>query len=77
MDIDSSADSWLDIAQTMEDQQEMSSCPWQDETLKSSKVVDTPISMFAQFVAAVASNTSIDMSEVRMRPLKISIKKHD
>ena len=68
MDVsDSSAESWLDIAQTIEVQQDLSSCPWQDETVKSGKVVDDPICLFGQFVSAVSSNALKDRTKVRVK----------
>ena len=55
---DSSAESWLDIAQDV--QQDLSSRSEQDETVKSGKVVGSPISLFAQFVSAVSSDVLKD-----------------
>jgi hypothetical protein len=51
---DSSAESWLDIAQTMEVQQDLSSHS-QDEIVKPDKVIKDPIYLFGQFVSTVTS----------------------
>ena len=62
MDVsDLSAESWLDIAQTMETQQDLSSLSWQDETMKSGKSVKDPVRLFGQFASAVSSNTLKDI----------------
>ena len=53
---DSSAEFWLDVAQTMDVQQDLSSRSWQDETVKSGKVIEDPICLFGQFVSAVTSD---------------------
>ena len=37
---DSSAEFWLDVAQTMDVQQDLSSRSWQDETVKSGKMIE-------------------------------------
>jgi hypothetical protein len=39
---DSSAEFWLDVAQTMDVQQDLSSRSWQDESVKSGKVIEIP-----------------------------------
>ena len=55
MDVsDSSAESWLDIALTMDVQQDLSSRS-QDEIVKSDKVFEDPICLFGQFVSTVTS----------------------
>jgi hypothetical protein len=51
---DSSAESWLDIAQTMEVQQDLSSRS-QDEIVKPDKAIEDPICLFGQFVSTVTS----------------------
>jgi hypothetical protein len=62
MDVsDSSAEFWLDITQTLDVQQDLSSRSWQDETVKSGKVVEDPICLFGQFVSAVSSDTLKDI----------------
>jgi hypothetical protein len=53
----SSAEIWLDIAQTIDVQQDLSSCSWQDKIVKSGKVIEDPIYLFGQFVSAVTSDT--------------------
>ncbi len=58
---DSSAEFWLDVAQTMDVQQDLSSRSWQDETVKSSKVIEDPICLFGQFVSAVTSDALKDI----------------
>ena len=61
MDVsDSSAELWLDLAQ-MDIQQDLSSPSWQDEAVKSPKVIEDPICLFGQFVSAVTSNTLKDV----------------
>lgn len=57
---DSSAEFWLDVAQT-DVQQDLSSRSWQDETVKSGKVIEDPICLFGQFVTAVTSNALKDI----------------
>jgi hypothetical protein len=57
---DSSAKSWLDIAQTMDVQQDFSSYS-QDEIVKSDKAVKDPVCLFGQFVSAVTSNALKDI----------------
>jgi hypothetical protein len=62
MDVsDSCAEFWLDITQTMGVQQDLSSPSWQDETVKSGKVVEDPICLFGQFVSAVSSDALEDV----------------
>ena len=62
MDVsDSSAEFWLDIAQTMDVRQDLSRRSWQDETIKSGKVVEDPICLFGQFVSAVTSDALRDI----------------
>jgi hypothetical protein len=57
MDVsDFSIEFWLDIDQTMDVQQNSSSRSWEDETIKSSKVVENPIYLFGQFVSAISSD---------------------
>ena len=56
---DSSAEFWLDVA--MDVQQDLSSRSWQDETVKSSKVIEDPICLFGQFVSAVTSEALKDI----------------
>ena len=58
---DSSAEFWLDIAQTMDVRQDLSSRSWQDETVKSGKVIEDPICLFGQFVSAVTSDALRDI----------------
>ena len=58
---ESSAESWLDIGQTMETQQDLSSRSWQDETMKAGKSVEDPVRLFGQFVSTVSSNTLKDI----------------
>ena len=58
---DSSAEFWLDIAQTMDVQQDLPSRSWQDETVKSSKVIEDPICLFGQFVSAVTLDALKDI----------------
>jgi hypothetical protein len=61
MDVsDSSAESWLDIAQTMDVQQDLSSRS-QDEIVKSDKAIEDPICLFGQFVSAVTSDAMKDI----------------
>jgi hypothetical protein len=61
MDVsDSSAKYWLDIAQTMDVQQDFSSHS-QDETVKSDKAIEDPVCLFGQFVSAITSNTLKDI----------------
>jgi hypothetical protein len=61
MDVsDSSAKYWLDIAQTMDVQQDFSSHS-QDETVKSDMAIEDPVCLFGQFVSAVTSNTLKDI----------------
>ena len=61
MDVsDSSVELWLDLAQ-MDIQQDLSSPSWQDETVKSGKVVEDPICLFGQFVSAVSSDALKDV----------------
>ncbi len=57
---DSSAEFWLDVAQT-DVQQDLSSRSWQDETVKSGKVIEDPICLFGQFVTAVTSDALKDI----------------
>ena len=55
MDVsDSPAESWLDIALTMDVQQDLSSRS-QDEIVKSDKAIEDPICLFGQFVSTVTS----------------------
>jgi hypothetical protein len=55
MDVsDSSAKSWLDIAQKMDVQQDLSSRS-QDEIIKSDKAIEDPVCLFGQFVSTVTS----------------------
>jgi hypothetical protein len=62
MDVsDSSAEFWLDIAQTMDIQQDSSSRSWQGETIQSGKLVEDPICLFGQFVSAVSPNALKDI----------------
>lgn len=56
---DSSAEFWLDVA--MDVQQDLSSRSWQDETVKSGKVIEDPICLFGQFVSAVTSDALKDI----------------
>jgi hypothetical protein len=58
---DSSAEFWLDIAQTMDVRQDLSSRSWQDEAVKSGKVIEDPICLFGQFVSAVTSDALRDI----------------
>jgi hypothetical protein len=58
---DSSTEYWLDIAQTMDIQQNSPTRSWQDETVKSGKTVKDPICLFEQFVSAVSSDTLNDI----------------
>jgi hypothetical protein len=61
MDVsDSSAESWLDIAQTMDVQQDLSGRS-QDETVKSDKAIEDPVCLFGQFVSAVTSDALKDI----------------
>jgi hypothetical protein len=61
MDVsDSSAESWLDIAQTMDAQQDLSS-RLQDEVVKSNKAIKDPICLFGQFVSAVTPDALKDI----------------
>ena len=61
MDVsDSFAESWLDIAQTMDVQQDLSSRS-QDEIVKSDKPIEDPVRLFRQFVSAVTSNALRDI----------------
>jgi hypothetical protein len=61
MDVsDSSAESWLDIAQ-MDVQQDSSSRSWQDKTVQYSEVFEDPICLFGQFVSAVSSDALNDI----------------
>ena len=57
---DSSAEFWLDVAK-MDVQQDLSSRSWQDETVKSGKVIEDPICLFGQFVSAVTSDALKDI----------------
>jgi hypothetical protein len=63
MDVsDSSAESWLDIAQTMDAQQDLSSRSQnEDEIVKSNKAIEDPICLFAQFVSAVTPDALKDI----------------
>jgi hypothetical protein len=61
MDVsDSFAESWLDIAQTMDVQQDLSSRS-QDEIVKSDKPIEDPVRLFGQFVSAVTSDALKDI----------------
>jgi hypothetical protein len=61
MDVsDSFAESWLDIAQTMDVQQDLSSRS-QDEIAKSDKPIEDPVRLFGQFVSAVTSDALKDI----------------
>ena len=61
MDVsDSSAESWLDIAQTMDAQQDLSSLS-QDEIVKPDKAIEDPVYLFGQFVSAVTSDALKDI----------------
>jgi hypothetical protein len=57
---DSFAESWLDIAQTMDVQQDLSSRS-QDEIVKSDKPIEDPVRLFGQFVSAVTSDALKDI----------------
>ncbi len=57
---DSSAKSWLDIAQTMDAKQDFSSRS-QDEIVKSDKAIEDPVYLFGQFVSTVTSDTLEDI----------------
>jgi hypothetical protein len=63
MDVsDSSAESWLDIAQTMDAQQDLSSRSQnEDEIVKSNKAIEDPICLFGQFVSAVTPDALKDI----------------
>jgi hypothetical protein len=62
MDVsDSSAEFWLDIAQTMDAQPDVSSHTWQDEAVNSSKVAKDPVRLFGKFVSAVSSDSLKDI----------------
>ena len=77
---DSSTEFCSDIAQTMDVQQDLSSRSRQDETVKSSKVVEDPICLFGQFVSAVSSDALKDVrprSEVSWRLLCYLFRKAD
>jgi hypothetical protein len=61
MDVsDSSAESWLDIAQTIDVQQDLSSRSL-DEIVKSDKAIEDPICLFRQFISAVTSDAMKDI----------------
>jgi hypothetical protein len=57
---DSFAESWLDIVQTMDVQQDLSSRS-QDEIVKSNKAIEDAIYLFGQFVSAVTSDALKDI----------------
>jgi len=57
---DSFTESWLDIAQTMDLQQDLSSRS-QDEIVKSDKPIEDPVRLFGQFVSAVTSDALKDI----------------
>ena len=62
MDVsNSSAEFWLDVAQTIDVQQDLSGRSWQDKTVKSGKVIEDPIYLFGQFVSAVTSDALKDI----------------
>ena len=55
------AEFWLNVAQTMDVQQDLSIRSWQNETVKSGKVIEDPICLFGQFVSAVTSDALKDI----------------
>jgi hypothetical protein len=57
---DSSAESWLDIAQTMDVQQDLSGRS-QDGIVKPDKAIKDPICLFRQFVSAITLDTLKDI----------------
>jgi hypothetical protein len=57
---DSSAESWLDIAQTMDVQQDLSSRS-QDEIVQADKEIEDPVCLFGQFVSGVTSDALKDI----------------
>jgi hypothetical protein len=54
MDINSTAESWLDIAQDVP--QDASTRFWPDEPIQPSEVVEDPICLFGKFVAVVSAD---------------------
>jgi hypothetical protein len=61
MDVsDSFAKSWLDIAQTMDVQQDLSSRS-QDEIVKPGKAIEDPVCLFGQFISTVTSGALKDI----------------
>ena len=65
MDVsDSFAESWLDIAQTMDVQQDLSSRS-QDEIVQPDKAIEDPVCLFGQFVSAVTSDA---LKDIQARP---------
>ena len=61
MDVsDSSAESWLDIAQAMDVHQDLSSRS-QHEIVESDKAIEDPVCLFGQFVSAVTSDALKDI----------------
>jgi len=57
---DMSTELWLDMHETMDVQQDLLSCSWQDEPVKSGKAVRNPIYLFGQFVSTVSSDVLKD-----------------
>jgi hypothetical protein len=62
MDVsDLSTESWFELGQTVDVQQDLSSRSWQDEIVEASKVVEDPIRLFGQFVSAISPDALEDI----------------